>query len=273
MAGSSWATTVALAGGVVASLAFFFSRTTHSVFKSRLPSWPHARRVARLWALGIPMGLAGAVDLLAFALFQMMQSKLGPVDGAATQIAMMLTSVAYMPAIGFGIAGTTFVGQSIGAGDRDWAARVGTAVIIFAVAYMGCVGLLIAALGPWLVPLFVASNDPHAAAVIRLACIILWIAACYQVFDGMNLGSSFCLRGAGDARVPAMLVLALGWFGFVPLAHILTFQAGEGWLDALPSVGWGAAGGWTAALAYSAMLGCTMLARWRSGAWRRIVLR
>lgn len=273
IAGSAWATTVSLGVGWVVLLVFFFGAQLHRDYGTRLIAWPPARRLRRLIAFALPMGLAGAVDLVAFALFQIMQSKLGPIDGAATQIAMMLTSIAYMPAIGFGIAGTTLVGQSIGAGDREWAARVGNAVVLLATGYMACVGFVIAALGPWLVPLFVAGSDPNAAAVIRLAGIILWIAACYQLFDGMNLGSSFCLRGAGDARVPAMLVLVLGWFGFVPLAHMLTFAPGAGWFDALPGAGLGAIGGWTAAVAYSIVLGSTLLLRWWSGAWKRIVLR
>ncbi|HEY9380565.1 MAG TPA: hypothetical protein VIQ01_04895, partial [Burkholderiales bacterium] len=99
------------------------------------------------------------------------------------------------------------------------------------------------------------------------------LAACYQIFDGMHLGSVFCLRGAGDVRVPAVLVVGLSWFGFVPLAHSLTFSAGQGWVDFLPQFGWGAAGGWIAAVIYMFGLGVTIYLRWRSGAWRRIKVR
>ena len=62
------------------------------------------------------MGLLPAADLLGFAIFQMMQMRLGTVGGAATQIVMILTSIAYMPGFGIASAGTTLVGQSIGAG-------------------------------------------------------------------------------------------------------------------------------------------------------------
>ena len=73
----------------------------------------------RAVALGVPMGLLPAADLIGLALFQLMQAAQGTIAGAATQIAMMMTSLAYMPAVGIAIAGTTLVGQSIGAGDRD----------------------------------------------------------------------------------------------------------------------------------------------------------
>ena len=90
-----------------------------------------------------------------------------PIAGAATQIVMMMTSLAYMPAVGIAIAGTTLVGQSIGAGDRDWARKMGNSAIKLNVAYMGLVSLALALAGPWLLPLFVTPADPNADAVVQ----------------------------------------------------------------------------------------------------------
>ena len=59
-----------------------------------------------------------AFDLLGLAVFQILMTKVSVLDGAATQVVMMLTSIAYMPAVGLGMAGTTLVGQSIGPGQR-----------------------------------------------------------------------------------------------------------------------------------------------------------
>jgi len=101
---------------------------------------------------------------------------------------------------------------------------------------------------------------------------LLWLAAGYQFFDGLNLGSSMCLRGAGDVRVPALLVLALSLLLFVPLAHAFTFAPGEGWVSFLPQFGWGAVGGWVAVLIYIMVLGSTLFLRWRSRAWQAIYL-
>jgi MATE family multidrug resistance protein len=92
----------------------------------------------------------------------------------------------------------------------------------------------------------------------------------YQFFDGLNMGSAFCLRGAGDAFVPALLVILLAWFGFVPLAHMLSFGPGQGWFDVLPQFGYGARGGWAAVVIYIMLLGLMLLVRWRSHAWERL---
>jgi MATE family multidrug resistance protein len=234
--------------------------------------WASLFTLLRQFKLGFPMGLLIAADILGFALFQLMQVRLGTVDGASTQIVMMLTSFCYMPAVGIAMAGTTLVGQAIGAHRRDWAFKVGNGIILMAVLYMGAIGVLLAAAGPWVLPFFTNLADPTAAAVVARGCELLWIAAGYQLFDGFNISSSACLRGAGDVRLPAVMVLALSWLLFVPLAHSLSFAPGTGWVDGLPQFGMGAVGGWFAALIYVCGLGLMLFLRWWSGAWQRIAL-
>jgi MATE family multidrug resistance protein len=175
-----------------------------------------------------------------------------------------------MPGIGLALAGTTLVGQANGAGDRDWAERLGNRVIALVACYMGGVGIVIALVGGWLVPFFVNAADPRAAEVIALCSSLLWLAAAYQFFDGLNLGSAFCLRGAGDARIPALIVLACALFLFLPLTHMLTFAPGQGWIDSAPGYGFGAVGGWSAILVYVLAIGTALWRRWRSGEWKRI---
>jgi MATE family multidrug resistance protein len=272
VAGSGWATDAAQFLGVALALSAFLSRPIRSRYRSHLTTRLHRRALVSQLQLGLPMGVLYAADIMGFALFQLMQVHLGTVDGASTQIVMMLTSFCYMPAVGIAMAGTTLVGQAIGAKTVDWAAKIGNSIIAIAVGYMGLSGLMLAAAGPWLLPLFTNPADGQAAAVADRGVTLLWIAAGYQLFDGLSLGSGACLRGAGDVRLPSLMVLALSWGLFVPLAHILSFKAGAGWVDWLPQYGFGAVGGWFAALAYICSLGIMLSARWRSGAWRRVAL-
>ena len=272
IAGSAWATNVAQLLGLLFALLIFLRPYYRRVYASHLTWRPHLRRIREQLRLGVPMGLSPAADLLGFAIFQIMQTRLGTPGGAATQIVVILTSIAYMPGFGIASAGTTLVGHSIGAGARDWAQRVGNRVILLAALYMGGIGVLIAAAGPWLLPFFTGSHDADAALAAALGVRLLWLAAGYQFFDGLNLGSSMCLRGAGDVRVPALLVLPVSLLLFVPLAHALTFAPGQGWVTFLPQLGWGAVGGWVAVLVYVMVLGSTLFLRWRSCAWQKIRL-
>src|SRR5256886_14083583 len=98
-------------------------------YRSNLTWRPHRRVLLQQLRLGVPMGLSPAADLLGFAVFQMMQTRLGSAGRAATQMGGVLTSIAYTPGVGIASAGTTLVGQSIGARPRDWARPGGDRVL------------------------------------------------------------------------------------------------------------------------------------------------
>lgn len=268
MAGAAWGTNLAQFAGLVLAFGFLLSARFASKYRTRLMWRPDRRLMLRLLAVGLPVGVMYGADVLGVALFQLMIARVGSADAAATQIVMMLTSLAYMPTLGLASAGTTLVGQSIGADDRDWAARVGTTVILLCSLLMFCIAVSFLVAGPWLMPLFLASGDAAAAATLAIAAVVIWPAAVYQAFDGLYFGSSACLRAAGDTRVPALTALIASWGLFVPLSHMLIFAPGQGWVDGLPQAGLGALGGWLALMTYATVLGGSMFLRWRSERWR-----
>jgi MATE family multidrug resistance protein len=270
MAGSAWATNLAQASGLALACALMLNGRFARNYRSRLtwrPRWPIVRRQV---AVGLPIGIMYGADLLGLALLQLMIVQVSAVDAAATQVVIMLTSLAYMPTIGVATAGTTLVGQSIGAGERDWAGRVGNVVISLCAALMFSIALLLLLGGRRVLPAFLGSGDAAATAAVTTGLLLLWPAAAYQLFDGLYFGSSFCMRAAGDTRVPALTALSLSWLFFIPLAHTLVFSPQQAWLPGLPQAGLGAIGGWLALMLYAMLLGSSMLLRWRSGRWRRI---
>ncbi len=274
VAGAAWATNASIALGAGIAIAHMLcSREYRERFGSRRVWRARRRTIVAMITVGLPIGVMIAFDLLGLAMFQLMMTRIGVVDAAATQIVMMLTSVAYMPAVGLGMAGTTLVGQSIGAGSPAWAWKVGNRVIAMTTVYMGLTGIVLGALGPTVLPAFVAASDPLSGAVATLAATLLWIAACYQFFDGLHLGAAFCLRGAGDTRFPAATLLALSVGVFVPLTHVLSFDATDGLVRGVPGLGGGAVGGWWAAVTYVVLLGLAVVARWGSRRWMGMRLR
>ena len=134
------------------------------------------------------------------------------------------------------LAGTTLVGQSIGAGARDWALRVGNRTILLGRALHGRrSGSLIALDGPLAAAvLHRRARCGGAAPRWRSGERLLWLAAAFQFFDGLNMGSGMCLRGAGDVKVPAALVLPMSLL-FVRAARACAhLRAGAG-LGAFPA--------------------------------------
>jgi MATE family multidrug resistance protein len=270
MGGAAWATNFAQLVGTALALVLFLRGETGRLYRSKLMWRPHWPVIRAQLMVGLPIGVMYGADVLGLALSQMMIAQTSAVGAAATQIVMALTSMAYLPAIGIALAGTTLVGQSIGAGSRDWANRMGNVVILLCAGFMAFIAVVLLVVGPWLLPLFVSAGGPAAAEVVALGLLLLWPAAAYQIFDGLYCGASFALRGAGDTRVPAATALVLSWFFFVPLAHTLIFAPGAGWLDGLPQAGLGARGGWFALMSYVILLGMSMYWRWHHGAWRAV---
>ena len=272
MAGAAHGTNVAQAAGIVVGLVSFLGSRFASRYRTRLVWRPRLAIMRRQLAVGLPVGVMYAADVLGVAMMQMMVTQVGKVGAAATQVVMMLTSLAYMPTLGLASAGTTAVGQAIGAGDRDWAARVGTFVTRCCAGLMLGIALLLLTFSQWLLPGFFPDGDPAGREAVALALVLLWPAAAYQFFDGLYFGSSFALRATGDTAVPARTALLLSWLFFVPLAHTLVFTPEQAWLPGLPQAGLGAVGGWLALMAYAMVLGTLMYRRWRSERWRRIDL-
>jgi MATE family multidrug resistance protein len=124
----------------------------------------------------------------------------------------------------------------------------------------------------WVMPLFLGAADADSRAALATALTVIWIAAAYQAFDGLYFGAAFVLRAAGDTRVPALTALLLSWLLFVPLAHTLVFTPAQAWVAAMPHAGLGTVGGWLALACYAALLGSSMLLRWRFGRWGHIRL-
>ena len=270
MTGAAWATTISLTVGMVLLLYMFLSRKNRQHFQSHRVWKPQWHTIRYLFSLGVPLGFLMTADLTGIALFQIMQVKLGVVAGAATQVVMVLTSTAYMPTLGIAQAGTTLVGQSIGAGNRRWAKRLGNVAIALCVVYAISVNVLLALNGQWLVPLFVTTTDGQVESVIKLSQTLLWLAVAYNAFNALNIASAFCLQGTGDVRIPSLLAVCLSWFGFVPLTHIMIFKQGEGLVNVLPQLGVGVFGGWSAAILFTLVLSSALFWRWRWGGWQKM---
>jgi MATE family multidrug resistance protein len=270
MAGAAWATNLAQGTGLLLACGLMLNGRFARDYRSRLTWRPRWAIVRRQIAVGLPIGVMYGADLLGVALLQLMIVQVSAIDAAATQVVIMLTSLAYMPTIGVATAGTTLVGQAIGAGQRDWAARLGNVVIALCATMMFSIALLLLLGGRVVLPAFLGSGDAAATEAVATGLLLLWPAAAYQLFDGLYFGSSFSMRAAGDTRVPAITALSLSWLFFVPLAHTLVFTPEQAWVPGLPQAGLGAIGGWLALMAYAMLLGSSMLLRWRSGRWRRI---
>lgn len=267
IAGSGLATATAAAIGVAIGVALLFSRDMRSTFRPQL-TWRRPQLLDHL-SMGLPIGMGLAVDMLAFAVMQLMVVRLGAVQGAAMQIVTAFIAVPYVIGSGISQAGLTLVAQEYGRRRMAAALDVGGDTIRLTVAAMGVLGLCVAISMPWLALAFTSATSASSAAVRALCAWLAGPAMLFQVCDGWKLASNSCLMGVGDVRTPAMLATALAWLLWVPAAHLLIFGPGGLWFRGLPAFSLGPAGGWWASVLYSLVMGAVLYGRWRRAAWRR----
>ena len=86
------------------------------------------------------------------------------------------------------------------------------------VAFMLCSGALFVAMPRFLIGLFTTD-----AAVLALGASLLWIAAVFQLFDGLQGVVTGTLRGLGDTRTPMVTNLAAHWLIGLPIGYWLCF--------------------------------------------------
>jgi MATE family multidrug resistance protein len=128
-----------------------------------------------------------------------------------------------MVPLGVASAGAVRVGHAIGRGDHEGAARSGWTAILFGIAFMSCAAAAFLLVPRALIGAF--TSDP---VVLSIGVLLLFVAAIFQLFDGVQAVSTGVLRGLGDTRTPMLWNLAGHWFIGLPLGYTLCLTVGLG---------------------------------------------
>lgn len=225
MRGSAAATSITLWLTAVALLVLLHIRHPNHV-RLVAPQWSVIRE---LLVIGVPVGGTVIFEAALFMATALLVGLLGPVPLAAHQVAISVASVTFMVPLAISQAANVRVAHALGAGCPQGARRAGFAAIGMAICFMGASALLMLSAPRAIVGLYVAHGGPAAAVAARL----LYIAAAFQIVDGVQVTASGALRGLKDTRVP-MLLAGLGYWG-------IGFWTGRTLGFAF---GWGVAGLW-----------------------------
>lgn len=137
---------------------------------------------------------------------------------AAYQLGLQAESISYMPAAGFGIAASTFIGQSVGKKDKNLGrAYLGHLIKISFLVTLFAGGVLI------FFPSFIMralSDDPN---VISIGAVYLFVMGLLQIPQNMASLLNGALRGAGYPKAPMINVGAGLWLIRIPLVLLFTY--------------------------------------------------
>jgi MATE family multidrug resistance protein len=187
------------------------------------PDWARLKEILRL---GGSIGLTMIFEIALFAGATLLMGRFGTAAVAAHQIAMNVPSVTFMVPLGLAMAASVRVGLAAGAGDAAGVRRAGFGAIALGVFYMSLSALVIATFPRAIAGLYIDVDDPANAETVRLAVSFLYVAAAFQVLDGIQVLSSFALRGLKDVHVPMWIAGISYWVIGLPLALFLGFRLG-----------------------------------------------
>ncbi len=168
----------------------------------------------KVMKLGLPIGLHLVAEYGAFSFVTLLAAKCGRAEVGAHQVAIILASFTYMGALGIGGATSARVGRAIGAGVSP--RMPGLLGIGLGVLFMGASASAFALFPAWL-----AVQITPDKTVLPIAVKLLYIAACFQLFDGIAVVTSSALRGTGDTRAPLVANLLAYWGLAIPIGFTL----------------------------------------------------
>ena len=213
----------------------------------------------KLLKYGGPSGLPLLVEAFAFAMLTRYVAGLGVTAGAATSLAFNVNALAFVPVIGLGIAVSTLVGQRLGEGRPDLAARATWTAQVLGLIYTLAFGALYVFVPDAFMMAHAAFADPEEFREVRETTVILLrFVALYCLLDALQMVFVGALKGAGDTRFifAATSIISVG--------SVIIGRWGQ------VNLGWGLYAWWWVITGWIFSLAAVYFCRFMLGPWREM---
>lgn len=185
--------------------------------------WPRWLPLRELLLLGLPISVSVFMEGSLFSATGLLMAKLGQEIVAGHTIAINWSALTFMIPLGLASGITVRVGQALGRRDPAGARFAGLTGVVL------CTGFMVMSAGFMLlfhrsiVALYTA--DPVVTAV---AISLLFVAAAFQIFDGLQVAMAGVLRGYKDTRVPMWMTVLAYWLLGMPVAILFGLVLDKG---------------------------------------------
>lgn len=185
-----------------------------------LPDWSRVRAIV---GVGAPIGLTLLAEIGLFSGATLMMGHLGVTVVAAHQIAINVASIMFMIPLGLAFGLTVQVGQALGRGDPAGARRAGYAGIGLSVGIMTATALIMGLGATAIIAIYTGDSE-----VAGVAVGLVYMAALFQLSDGLQATAAGALRGYQDTRWPMVITVFAYWVVGAPLSWLLGVHLGMG---------------------------------------------
>ena len=203
------------------------------------------RMAKKIIALGIPSSLQMFFEVALFTGAIWLSGMIGTTSQAANQIALSLASITFMFAMGLSVAAMVRVANQKGLQDYKKLHTVAHSIFLMAIILELIFALLFMIGHDFFPKLFVnletqaSIND--TAEVIGIASKLIFVAAFFQLFDGMQVVVLGALRGMQDVKIPTVITFIAYWIIGFPVSIYLGKYTNLGavgvWIGLLAGLG------------------------------------
>ena len=210
-----------MTGGLLILVAFLVGRSGLKLTLSQLRL--RGKLVSRILAIGIPAGAEGLIIWGGHCLFLKIISGLGEAELAAHVIGVRIEGITYLPAMAYGAAAATMVGQALGADEKDRAVKAGHEAAL----QCGLFGILIT-LWFTLGADWIYTNMHEDIAVRAVGIPAFRVVGLFQVPLILSIVYFQALRGAGETRFPMYVAMVTTYLVRLPLGYLfgVVFEMG-----------------------------------------------
>ncbi len=175
--------------------------------------WSRTREMLRL---GLPIALTLVSEVGMFSAVALLMGSLGVIEVAAHQVAINFAGMMFMIPLGISAATTIRVGHALGEQKARQARFRGMAGISLAAMCMfGTASTML------LFPELIVSIYTQDVAVGNMAVSLLFMAAIFQLSDGIQVSAAGALRGMKDTLYPMLASFVVYWFFGLPVSYYL----------------------------------------------------
>ena len=186
--------------------------------------------IRKILSLGLPSSLQMLFEVAIFTAAIWLSGVLGKNPQAANQIALNLSSMTFMVAMGLGVAAMVRVGNQKGLQNFPELKRIAVSVFFLTLILEIVFAALFLIFREWLPTLYLDENDLANRIdnfeVIATASQLLLIAAFFQISDGLQVVVLGALRGLQDVKIPTLITFIAYWIVGFPISFYLGLKTG-----------------------------------------------
>lgn len=173
--------------------------------------------------LGFPTAMQMLFEVGVFTAAIWLAGTMGTVDQAANQIALNLSSMTFMIAVGLGVTATIRVGNQKGLKNFSELRRISFSIFL-QVFIIECFFALAFILLKDILPMIYIDHE----TVVNTAASLLLIAGLFQLSDGFQVVVLGALRGLQDVKIPTIITFIAYWVVGFPISYVLGKVMGFG---------------------------------------------